>query len=345
MDKTILIVDDVEANRLILEDIIGGMGCEPVLAESGKQALALIEKCRPQLVLTDISMPEMTGYELCKILKSKENTKQIPVVFISAFDHPEDIVEGLSLGGEDYITKPFVPEVIEARVGVYLRLNEARQELVEMNRRLQVSVSEQLAQMEQEKRNVLYAMAHMAAKNANEKKEHLDRICKNCRILAQGMQLSPQFEGQISDAFIDTIELAAVICDIGNIGVPLEILRKKGELTGEERAILHRHTDIGAQFLRDLYVNNDYNDFILISADVIRHHHENWDGSGYPDGLSENEIPLAAQIVSVAELYSSLTADASVSREDALASMKKEAGRRINPGIFEICNKISRQLC
>lgn len=345
MDKEILIVDDVETNRLILEDIIEGMGCTPLLAESGKQALEMVGEYSPQLVLTDISMPEMNGYELCKILKGNENTRHLPVVFISAFDHPEDIVEGLSLGGDDYITKPFVPEVIEARIGVYLRLNEAKQKLMEMNRRLQVSVSEQLAQMEQEKKNILYAVANIAAKNADEDKGYMDRVCKNCRILAQGMQLSPLFEGRISDSFIDTIELAALICDIGNIGVPTEILKKKGALTDEEQAVMRTHTDIGAQFLRDLYVNNDYNDFIVISADVIRHHHENWDGSGYPDGLAKDKIPLAAQIVSIVEMYCKLTADPSCGRQDALLVMQKDAGKKINPDIFEICKKISRQLC
>lgn len=345
MEAKVLIVDDVETNRLILEEIIEGMGCRPILAESGKEAVEMVQEHLPQLVLTDISMPEMDGYELCRILKGNEKTKNIPIVFISAFDHPEDIVEGLSLGGEDYITKPFVAEVIEARVGVYLRLQEARQQLMEMNRRLQASVNEQLAQMEQEKKNILYALANMAAKNSDREKEHIGRLKRNCRILAQGMQLSPQFEGKVSDAFIDTIELAAPICDIGTIGIPMEILRKKTELTEEEVAIFHTHTDIGADFLSDLYVSNDYNDFVATSVDIIRHHHENWDGSGYPEGLAGEDIPLAAQIVSVMEAYCTLTEQADCGREAALARMREETGRKLNPDIFDICCKISRQLC
>ena len=111
----ILIVDDVETNRVILEEIIKDMGDIPILAESGAQALEMLAECKPQLVLTDISMPKMDGYELCRILKKNEATKDIPVVFISAFDSAKDIVEGFSLGGEDYITKPFIPEVIQAR--------------------------------------------------------------------------------------------------------------------------------------------------------------------------------------------------------------------------------------
>lgn len=345
MDKKVLVVDDVETNRLILEDIIQNMGCKPILADSGKMALELIQESQPQLVLTDISMPGMDGYELCRILKGNEMTKHIPIVFISAFDHPEDIVEGLSLGGEDYITKPFVPEVIEARVGVHLRLYEAKQEMMELNRRLQASVNEQLVQMEQEKKNILYALANIAARNSNESKEHIERMQQNCRVLAQGMQLSPLFEGKISDTFIDTIELSAPLCDIGNIGIPKEILQKKTGLTKEEELVLKTHTDIGAQFLKDLYVTNDYNDFILVSEDIIHHHHENWDGSGYPEHLKGYEIPLSAQIVSVIEMYCSLTDDKSCSREEALEIMKKESGVKINPDIFDICCKISRQLC
>lgn len=345
MDERVLVVDDVETNRLILEDILQNMGCKPILADSGKKALEMIQESQPQLVLTDISMPGMDGYELCRILKGNEMTKHIPIVFISVFDHPEDIVEGLSLGGEDYITKPFVPEVIEARVGVHLRLYEAKQEMMELNRCLQASVNEQLVQMEQEKKNILYALANIAARNSNESKEHIERMQRNCRVLAQGMQLSPLFEGKISDTFIDTIELSAPLCDIGNIGIPTEILQKKTELTKEEELVLKTHTDIGAQFLKDLYVTNDYNDFILVSADIIHHHHENWDGSGYPDHLKEYEIPLSAQIVAVIERYCSLTKDKSSGREEALEIMKKEAGVKINPDIFDICCKISRQLC
>ncbi len=345
MNAKVLIVDDVEANRLILEEIIRGMNCRPILADGAEAALEMVQEHSPQLILTDISMPGMNGYDLCRALKANEKTKNIPIVFISAFDHPEDIVEGLSLGGEDYITKPFVPEVIEARVGVYLRLHEAKQELMEMNRRLQVSVSEQLIQMEQEKKDILYALAGIASRISDRDMAYTGRLQKNCRVLAQGMQLSPLFENRISDAFIDTLELAVPIRDIGNIGIPMEILRKKTDLTEEEAAIMRTHTDIGAKFLSDLYVNNDYNDFVVTSVDIIRHHHESWDGKGYPDGLSKDEIPLAAQIVSTADLYCALTENDKYSREEALEIMQKESGAKLNPDILKICCKISRQLC
>ncbi len=341
----ILIIDDVEMNRDILEEIIKDMGCIPIMAESGKMALELMTKEYPQLVLTDISMPEMDGYELCRILKKNEETKNIPVVFISAFDEPEDIVEGFSLGGEDYITKPFIPEVVQARVGVQLRLHEVQEQLIETNRRLQVSVSEQLEQMEAEKKKILFAMANVAAQNAEYEKEHMNRLGQNCRILAQGMQLSPLFEGEISDTQVDTIEIAAPLCDIGNIGISKEVLQKKEKLTQEETEAIKKHTEIGAKLLSDLQVDNDYNDFISTAIDMARFHHENWNGSGYPKGLKGEKIPLAAQIVSIMDRYCALTGEKAYSREEALEIMKEEAGVKFNPDIYNICYKISRQFC
>ena len=345
----ILIVDDVEINRYILKEIIEDMGDIPITAESGKMALELMAKEHPQLVLTDISMPEMDGYELCRILKKNEETKNIPVVFISAFDDPEDIVEGFSLGGEDYITKPFIPEVIQARVGVQLRLHEMQEQLIETNRRLQVSVSEQLEQMESEKKKILYAMANVAAQNADYEEEHMKRLGQNCRILAQGMQLSPMFEGQLSDTQIDTIEIAAPLCDIGNIGIPKEILQKREKLTQEETEVIEKHTDVGANLLSDLQVNNDYNDFISIAIDMARFHHENWDGSGYPEGRTGEEIPLSARIASLVSVYCALTENrsyrSSLGMDEALSIMEKDAGKKFDPDMFRIYCKIYRQLC
>lgn len=340
----VLIVDDVEINRLMLEEIISSMGCEPILAENGKQALEFANKYSPKLILSDISMPGMDGFEVCKLLKANKKTTDIPIIFISAFDEPEDIVDGLKLGGEDYITKPFITEVVQARVAVHLHLHAVKHELIQMNRRLQISVDAQLKQMEEEKKNILYALANIAAQNSGYEAGHTDRLRRNCRILAQGMQLSPLFESHISDAFIDTIEISASLCDIGNIGIPKELLRKEGELTEEETEIIHNHTDIGAKLLSDLHVNSDYNDFLSISIDISHYHHENWDGSGYPKGLKGDEIPISAQIVSVIEAYCMLTGEKKYSREEALEIMGKDSGIKFNPSIYEICCKISRQL-
>ena len=144
----ILIVDDVEANRFILRDVITDMGYQPVLTENGIQALKMVQHIKPQLIILDIAMPELDGYEVCQKMKENPDTREIPIIFISAFDDPADIVKGFSIGGEDYITKPFIPEVVKARVGMHLKLYEANRNMMEMNRQLQVSVSAQLKQIE-----------------------------------------------------------------------------------------------------------------------------------------------------------------------------------------------------
>jgi putative two-component system response regulator len=194
----ILIVDDVEANRFVLKDIIADMGYRPVLAENGLQALKLLEHFRPQLMILDIAMPQMDGYELCGILKDDISTRDIPIIFISAFDDPVDIVKGFNLGGEDYVTKPFIPEVVKARVRLHLKLNDANKDLLEINRQLQVSVNEQMRRRETEKKNVLYALTRVARENAGYDETHMERLSYNCRVLAEAMQLSNSYDALIS---------------------------------------------------------------------------------------------------------------------------------------------------
>lgn len=345
---SILVVDDVEMNREILGEIIKAMGHQAVLAEGGMQALELIGRQRPDLVLSDISMPDMDGFELCRILKENAETRKIPVIFISAFDETENIVKGFDLGGADYITKPFIPEVVQARVGVHLRLSEASRTIMDTNRKLQISVQEQLRQLEQERKNVLYALVNVAAENSYHEKGYIDRMKYNCRILVQSMQFSPIFAGQVSDSFIDAIEFAAPLCDIGNVGIPKEILQKRAKLEPEEIAIMQGHTEIGAKLLQDIQVNNDYNDFARISVEIARSHHENWDGSGYPQGLAGEEIPLSAQIVAIGGAFCALTESRSYrkgyEKKEALEIMNQDAGQKFHPEIFRVFCKIAQQL-
>ena len=258
----ILIVDDVEANRFILRNIIVEMGYQPVLAENGVQALKIFPKCRPQLILLDISMPEMDGFEFCKIMKSNADSRDVPIIFISAFDDESDIEKGFSLGGEDYVTRPFIPEEIKARVGVRLKLYDANQKLIESNRKLQMVVNEQLKQIEQEKKTVLYALANVARENSFYDEKHLERLQYNCKILGQAMQLSRLYEHIVSDTYIEALELSAPLCDVGNVAVPMEILKKKSHLTEGEMNIMKTHTTVGAKILQDISATGDYNDLV-----------------------------------------------------------------------------------
>lgn len=344
----ILIIDDVETNRFVLRNIITDMGYQPVLAENGKQGLKIMERIVPELILLDVAMPEMDGFEFAEIIQKDVRFRNIPIIFISAYDAPQDIVKGFEAGGADYVTKPFIQEVVKSRVAVQLKLAEMNKTLADANRRLQVSITEQLRQIETEKKRVLYALLTVVRKNAVFDDRHIERLQENCKILAQAMQLSPKFESIVSDTFVETIELAAPLCDLGMVGVPLSILQKNGKLTEEEMAIMKEHTAIGVQIMDDIKGDGDYNDFVDMSCEITRYHHERWDGTGYPSGKRGNDIPLPAQVVALISYYNALTENRSYreaySKEEAIQILEQEAGKAFNPDIFAICKKIARQL-
>ena len=344
----ILVVDDVEANRFALRNIIQQLGYQPVLAENGEQAIKVAQRFDLQLVILDVAMPVMGGYQVCEVLKSNVKTRDIPIIFISAYDNPKDVAKGFELGGADYITKPFMPEVVKARVTLQLKLYETSRQMQELNRKLQISVSEQLRRVEREKRNVLYALLRVARENAAYDSAHMERMSRNCRVLTEAMQLTVDFGSRISNQYVDTIEVAAPICDIGNVAIPTSILQKKDALSPEENAQMQRHTVVGERILRDIDEEDQNNSFIEMSCDIAMYHHENWDGSGYPSGIKGDEIPLSAQIIGIVSTYCALTENrtyrGSYTQEEALDIMKEDVGIKFNPQIFAILYKIKRQL-
>lgn len=348
LSSRILIVDDIEANRFILRDIVQELGHQPILTESGVQALKMVQRMKPDLIILDIAMPEMDGYEVCRELKGNPETKDIPIIFISAFDDPKDIVTGFSIGGEDYITKPFMPEVVKARVTTHLKLYDSNRRMAELNRQMKVSLAEQVKQMELERKAILYALIRIARENARYDEQYMERLSYNCRILTEAMQLSDLYDHLIPDSYVAVMELASPLCDIGNLAIPTDILQKQGALTEEESAIMRTHTTIGAKMLQDISTVVQDNRLLQVAIEIAKNHHENWDGSGYPEGKKEDEIPLSAQIVSVVGTYCALTEQRtyrnSFTQEEAFEIMEQDAARRFNPNIFRIMKKIVRQL-
>jgi putative two-component system response regulator len=162
------------------------------------------------------------------------------------------------------------------------------------------------------------------------------------------MQLAGIYEDVVTDTFINTIETAAPLCDIGNVAVPKEILQKKDVLTADERSRMQTHTTVGARILNDIALSSEYNDFVQMAADIANYHHENWDGSGYPAGKKGDDIPLSAQIVAVGNVYCALTADrvyrVSYTKEEALRIIGADVGEKFNPQIYTVYRKISKQL-
>lgn len=344
----ILIVDDVPANLMILSEMIKDLGYIPRPVVSVKKAQEAVEKKMPNLILLDISMPDITGFEYCTMLKNDVKTRDIPVIFISALDATEDRVKGFRLGAVDYISKPFEKEEVNVRLATHLKIYRMQQELESYNRRLYKMVNDQIRLVAEEQKNILRALASMVEAKGDESGSHIQMIGTNCRLLAMSLQLSPKFDKQISASFVDEIELAAQLHDIGFIAISDSVRFKKDELTMDEWEALKNHAEIGATHLEEIYKQGSKNDFMKMAIDIARYHHENWDGSGYPRGLSGEEIPLAARIVKVVDCYDVLNRNrcyrSAYSLEESMAIMRQETGQQFDPAIMEVFEKVQKQL-
>lgn len=345
----ILVVDDADVNLKILEKMIKKLGYKPCMATSVKEALQKIEESLPQLVLSDISMPEVDGYEFCTMLKATPLTRDIPVIFISGLDSGADKIRGFEVGGVDFISKPFEEAEVAVRIDTHLKIYEMQHQLEVYNKQLNVTIEEQLKRIEEEQKNILYALAKVAegGKKIN-CYSHLENVAENARILAQGMAFSPVFEEQISQSFIDVIGIAAMLHDIGKISIPDSILHKESRLTDSEREYVATHTVRGAEILKEISEDCGKNKFVQMAIEIAQYHHERWNGTGYPKGLAGKDIPLAARIVAVAEIYDTLLhkqyEKPALSQKDALRWMEAESGKRFDPDILTVFLKINRQL-
>lgn len=345
----ILIVDDVPTNLVILSEMIKELGYTPRPVVSVKQAQLAIEKKMPDLILLDISMPDITGFEYCSMLKGDVKTRDIPIIFISALDSVADKVKGFQLGAVDYIAKPFEKAEVSVRLATQLKLYQMQQEMETYNKRLHKMVNDQIRMVAEEQKNILHSLAMLAeVREDNASGNHLRLVGENCRLLAISLQFSPKFDREITSGFIDEIELAAQLHDIGFISISDAVQFKTEELTTEEWELIKTHAEVGASHLEKIYEQSAKNNFMKMAIDIARYHHENWDGSGYPIGLKGEEIPLAARIVKIIDCFDVLNRDrcyrSAYTLEESLEIMREGTGVQFDPNIMEIFNKVRRQL-
>lgn len=344
----ILIVDDVSANLVILSEMVKSAGYIPRPVISVKQALAAINQKAPQLILLDITMPEIDGFELCSMLKADAKTRDIPIIFISALDSVEDKVKGFKLGAVDYIAKPFEKEEVTLRLNTHLKIFKMQQELETYNKKLHKMVNSQIQKVANEQKNILYALASILETRYNDYEGHLDMIGANCRLFSMSLQFSPKFDKEITGSFIDSIEAASQLHDIGMFAIRDEIIFKENPLSEEEWEVIKTHSEKGARCLEKIYKYSGNNELIGMAADIARYHHENWDGTGYPYGLKGEEIPLAARIMAIVDVYDALNHDRcyrkAYSNKESLEIMQSETGKRFDPDMMEIFNKIQKQM-
>lgn len=342
----ILIVDDTTSNLVILAEMIKSIGyiARPVI--SVKQALSAIAVCKPHLILLDISMPEVDGFDFCEMLKQDTTLSDIPIIFISALNTTEDKVKGFKLGAVDFISKPFELEEITLRINTHLKIFQMQNELKVHNKRLFKMFNDQIKQVTEEQKHLIYALTKLLESRMEEQGTHIDNIGRLCKLMAMSLQFSSKFEKQVTASFLDNIVMVAPLHDVGMARIRDSIILKEGELTKEEREIMQEHTTFGAESLQEL-CEMYKNESMEMAVDIARYHHEKWDGTGYPAGLEKEEIPLAARIVSVVDVYDALTSAKSYRKaythEEAIEIMKGEIGKSFDPDIMEVFLKIHNQ--
>ena len=320
----ILVVDDTAENLRVLCGMLKQQGYRARPVPSGRLALRAVETELPDLILLDITMPEMDGYEVCRNLKDAPDAQHIPVIFISALTELDDKIKAFAAGGLDYITKPFQFEEVQARVDTHLRLRALQVELERYSKGLEDIVQETLQDISLSQMAIIEVLTQLTESRDECTGGHIKRIQEMCRALARELARAPHYQHTINRSFFESIFLASSLHDIGKVAIPDAILLKPGRLTDEEMAEMRKHSAIGASTLQAAREKYHGNAYLNMGIAIARSHHERWDGGGYPDGLAGADIPLSARIMAVADVY-----DALRSKRPYKPAMEREKARQI----------------
>ncbi len=356
----ILVVDDDPANLLVLGELL-----EPHhavrFARSGEQALAMATTHpQPSLVLLDVMMPGMDGYEVIQRLRNHPATAGIPVIFVTAKESFEDEERGLRLGAVDYVTKPINPVVLMARVATHLELKRNRDSLAARNANLEAEVARRMRHIELVQQVAVRALASLGETRDNETGHHIRRTQLYIQVLGEHLQSQPLFATQLAPRRLALIVNAAPLHDIGKIGIRDEILLKPGKLTPEEFTVMKTHATIGGEAIdraiREVATDHGQEpqealqtgmlepgagplDFLLIAREIAAGHHEKWDGSGYPLGLAGDAIPVSARLMAVADVFDALISrrvyKAPMPLSEVERIMREGRGRHFDPDMID----------
>jgi len=338
---TVMVVDDNPINLKLMGEMLRSGGYHVRSFPRGRMALAAATEKPPDLILLDINMPEMTGYEVCQRLKSSPQLSDIPVIFLSAMNAPEDRLRCFRSGGVDYVSKPFQFEEVQARVDAHVRLRRLQQEVERDNFRLQELVQIQVKKIAAAQMETLFAIARLAEARDDETGKHVERVQAFCKLLAVGLSEHPKYGSAVGSAWIRNIFHASPMHDIGKVAIPDRILLKPGALTPVEFTTMKSHALLGAQTLQSVHDKYPENDFIEMGIELARSHHEWWDGTGYPDGLAGEAIPLCARVLAIADCYDALRSKRSykpaLPHVESCAIILQDSGKHFDPvltGVF-----------
>lgn len=346
--KTILIVDDTPTNLSLLNSLLKHE-YKTKIATNGYKALQLARtNPAPDLILLDIMMPEMDGYEVCERLKNDELTRDIPVVFLTAKVAVKDETRGLALGAVDYITKPISPPIVMERVKNHLMLKEARDMLRHQNAALEERVKDRTRKLGELQDVAMEAMGALAESRDPETGNHIRRTQFYVQLLAEKLSAHPKFTDLLTPEYITLLFKAAPLHDIGKVGVPDSILLKPGKLTAAQFEKMKLHTVYGRDALAAAESKlSEPSEFLTCAKEIAYSHQEKWDGSGYPEALAGDAIPVSARLMAIADVY-----DALISRrvykppfthERAMQIMLEGRGSHFDPEMLDAFVEISEQ--
>jgi putative two-component system response regulator len=304
---TVLIVDDTAENLTVMNALLKD-DYRTKIANTGERALKIATaEPHPDLILLDIMMPGMDGYEVCRRLKADAATAAIPVIFLTAKTEVEDEQKGFDVGAVDYITKPISPPIVMVRVKTQLTLKAAADFLRDKNAYLQTEVEKRTKEVQMVQDVTIMAMASLAETRDNETGNHIRRTQNYVRALAKKLRGNPLYAKQLDDATVEMLYKSAPLHDIGKVGIPDAILLKPGKLTDEEFTVMKSHTTLGRDAILAAEKLIDVpSSFLTLAREIAYSHQEKWDGSGYPQGLAGESIPLSARLMAVADVYDAL---------------------------------------
>lgn len=335
----IMVVDDNITNLTVakkaLEDTYNVI---PV--PSGKKAIDLLTRVQPALILLDIDMPEMDGFETIKIMKCNDKTKDIPVIFLTAKDDGGSEIEGLKLGAVDYITKPFSIPLLLQRVELHIALVVQKRELQNYNENLTKMVKEQTEIISELQQAILHTLSDMIECRDGLTGGHVARTQKYLKIMVYGLMQSNYYKDELKGIDVNLLIESSQLHDIGKIGIPDNILNKPGKLSQDEFDFIKQHTVIGEKAIKGAMRLTRSKEFLNYAAIVAISHHEKWDGTGYPYGLVNKEIPLVGRLMAIADVYDALVSDRpykkAFSHETAVDIIVGESGKHFDPNLIEI---------
>ena len=338
--KTILVVDDTPDILKLMSDLLRDT-YRVKLANSGEKALKAVEGDNPpDLILLDIMMPGMSGYEVFQKLKANSTTHHIPVIFLTAMESIEDEQKGLQMGASDYITKPISPPIMLARVKTQLENKAAADFLRNQADFLNAEVQRQTQMLSAVQDATVQAMASLAETRDSDTGNHIRRTQFYVKALAEELKTHPRFARVLTPDMIQLLFKTAPLHDIGKVGIPDRILLKPGRLTPEEFEIMKTHTTLGKIAINNAQVALGVPvEFLKIAEEIAYGHQEKWDGSGYPQGLCGENIPVSARLMAVADVYDALISRRiykdPIPHEKAITIIQESAGSHFDPDMVQ----------